>query len=431
MFPQITHLLHYITGFWIPVPGNTFGLFVALAFMSAFWALKSEMLRREKAGEFRLDRVRVQTFAPVDLNEVFSTALMWGLAGWKLGYGIFNWTEFSCDAGGVLGSSKGNIYIGIAAAVIAGALRYRDYLRTKGQEAKYEEQMLGPSRYLGRVLGMAFIAGILGAKIFAFFEDWDGFMADPMGSITSLNGLTFYGGLITAGAVILIFLYRKKYNLFQMLDVFTPGLILAYGVGRLGCQLSGDGDWGILNSAYVVSAEHKTVPAGPGEFEKILNDNNSYYLYAFSPIRSVSEVPHTSFTGFGFMPDWFFAYSYPNNVINEGIPMKECEATPCGEGTYCSRLPLPVFPTPIYETIICILIFIFLWSIRKKLHVHGQLAGIYFFLNGLERFSIEKIRVNTTIHFLGMDVTQAEIISSILMIGGIVMITVVSLRRKE
>src|SRR6185369_7671159 len=94
-------------------------------------------------------------------------------------------------------------------------------------------------------------------------------------------------------------------------------------------------------------------------------------------------------SGLSFLPDWFWSYRYPHNVINEGIPIPGCV------GHHCSMLELPVFPTPLYESITCILLFFFLWSIRKKISSAGVLFSIYLLLNGLERFAIETIRVNT------------------------------------
>ena len=215
-----------------------------------------------------------------------------------------------------------------------------------------------------------------------------------------------------------------------MWDVFAPCLILAYGVGRMGCQLSGDGDWGILNSAYIVSSDEKSIAAGPGEFEKGLKENERYFMRTFHPVQSLEEIPTASFKGFSFLPNWFWAFSYPNNVITEGIPVTNCESTPCGANSYCARLPLPVFPTPMYESILGILIFILLWSLRKKLKIHGQITGIYLLLNGLERFTIEKIRVNATIDFIGIQVTQAEIISSVLILAGIGILIYVTLKKR-
>ena len=67
---------------------------------------------------------------------------------------------------------------------------------------------------------------------------------------------------------------------------------------------------------------------------------------------------------------------------------------------------------------------------RKRIKYAGLLFGIYLVMNGLERFLIEKIRVNTIMDFLGMKVTQAEIISSSLMILGVILI-LFAIKRKE
>jgi prolipoprotein diacylglyceryltransferase len=60
-----------------------------------------------------------------------------------------------------------------------------------------------------------------------------------------------------------------------------------------------------------------------------------------------------------------------------------------------------------------------LWQIRHKIKVPGVLFGVYLILNGLERFTIELIRVNTRYHVAGVPFTQAELISLILVLGGV------------
>ena len=75
--------------------------------------------------------------------------------------------------------------------------------------------------------------------------------------------------------------------------------------------------------------------------------------------------------------------------------------------------------TPIYEIIMSFILFGFLWYLRKKINIPGMIFGIYLIVSGLERFLIEKIRVNTTYTLFGKEITQAEIISSIMVIIGI------------
>jgi len=63
-------------------------------------------------------------------------------------------------------------------------------------------------------------------------------------------------------------------------------------------------------------------------------------------------------------------------------------------------------------------LFFLLWSLRKKFKIPGTLFAFYLFINGIERFFIEKIRVNTRYTIFGFHPTQAEIISTLLILGG-------------
>ncbi len=119
------------------------------------------------------------------------------------------------------------------------------------------------------------------------------------------------------------------------------------------------------------------------------------------------------------MPTWMVAYNYPQNVNKDGILI------PGNTDEHNRVLPQPVFPTPFYETVVCTLLFLIMWGMRKGIKVAGTMTGIYFILNGLERFAIEKIRVNNEYHFLGMTPSQAEIISFFLVLTGIIIIIIV------
>ena len=50
MFPTVSHFLEYLFGVQIPLPFNTFGVFVALAFMAGYWAFTQELKRKEALG---------------------------------------------------------------------------------------------------------------------------------------------------------------------------------------------------------------------------------------------------------------------------------------------------------------------------------------------------------------------------------------------
>jgi prolipoprotein diacylglyceryltransferase len=147
--------------------------------------------------------------------------------------------------------------------------------------------------------------------------------------------------------------------------------MLAYGVGRLGCHFAGDGDWGIPSD--------------------------------------LANKP-------SFLPDWMWAYHYPHNVLKMDTPINGCEADQWGD--YCYQLGQAAYPTPLYEAITCILLFGVLWLLRKKIRVPGRIFALYLIFNGLERFFVEKIRVNSRLDLFGFHPTQAEVISTSLFLSG-------------
>jgi phosphatidylglycerol:prolipoprotein diacylglycerol transferase len=104
--------------------------------------------------------------------------------------------------------------------------------------------------------------------------------------------------------------------------------------------------------------------------------------------------------------------NYPHNVGNEGMPIQGCT------GEYCNVLPVSVFPTPIYEAIVCIILFFVLWALRKRFTRTLQMFGTYLIFVGVERFLVELIRVNYKYDWGFIHPSQAEIISVILVIAG-------------
>ena len=98
------------------------------------------------------------------------------------------------------------------------------------------------------IIGLAGIAGVVGAKLYHLLESPRTFFADPWGLLFSRTGLAWFGGLI-AGFLALILLARHyKIPVLRMFDLCSPAAALGYGVGRLGCLTSGDGDYGIPTS---------------------------------------------------------------------------------------------------------------------------------------------------------------------------------------
>jgi len=411
MYPNLYFALKDLFGISLPVLRfiNSFGFFVALSFIAAAVTLTKELMRKEREGLLQYREQLVLIGKPATPTELSLNFLLGFILGFKL-VGLFTAdSALTANVQEFLLSMQGNLPAGLIGGLLFAGLKFYEKNKQKLPQPQEKKVRIWPHDRVGDLTIYAFIFGFAGAKIFNSLETWDDFVRDPLGSLLSFSGLTFYGGLICAAVAIWWYARKNGIGFWHLNDAAAPGLMLAYSVGRIGCQVSGDGDWGILNSAYVTSAAGKPVLAAPGEFAQRLQQNSQLYLPQFG---NLAKVPHAAVKAPGFLPDWLFAYSYPHNVIGEGTRILDCNTQ------YCSQLPIPVFPTPIYETLVCGVLFFVLWGLRKKLKVPGTLFGIYLILNGIERFLVEHIRVNSTYNIFGFHPTQAELISFGLVVAG-------------
>lgn len=229
------------------------------------------------------------------------------------------------------------------------------YILTK----EFERRKLG-SNLATEITLLAIIFGIIGSKLFSIFENWEEFVNDPAGVAFNPGGLTFYGGLILSIIVIWIYAKRKQIPFLVIADLTAPSLALAYGIGRIGCHLAGDGDYGIpTDLPWGTDYSNGTVPP--------------------SVMFRGSEI----------------AKRYPGGVVPDDTPLH---------------------PTPVYEFLIMLLIFFILWKLRKREWPDGKLFMVYLVLAGIERFSIEFIRLNPRILF---GLSEAQLISAAMIIVGI------------
>ena len=92
------------------------------------------------------------------------------------------------------------------------------------------------------------LVGIVGAKLYHVLETPADLFADPWHEIFSQFGFAWFGGLIAGFAAFVSLARRYKIPLLEMLDAGSPAAALGYGIGRIGCLLSGDGDYGTPTS---------------------------------------------------------------------------------------------------------------------------------------------------------------------------------------
>jgi phosphatidylglycerol---prolipoprotein diacylglyceryl transferase len=306
----------------------------------------------------------------------------------KLPYIVNNFDAFKGDPASIIFSSHGNWLVGIVAGVA-----YCAYLYFSEQKKEIthlpDNVLVHPQDRTMDIILLAAVSGVLGSKLFSILENLDDFFRDPIGQIFSGSGLTVYGGLIMAFMTVYYYVKKNGIKPIYMMDIAGMGILLGYGIGRIGCQIAGDSDWGIV------------------------------------------AAPQPSWW---FLPDWLWSYHYPNNVSNDGVTVAGCnaDAITSAKGTiearckaicgirYCHYLEPKVYPTPVYETIISILGFTLLFLMRKRIKIPGLLFFMYMIYNGVERFMIEKIRINEKYEMFGLNLSQAQYISIGFVIIGII-----------
>lgn len=430
MFPTLNYLINYLFGtslsFNFP---PTFGFMVALAFLSAAWVLSSELKRKEKIGFVKSVQKKIWVGKPASQWELISNGLLGFVIGFKIIGVIMDTALFKQNPQAYLLSSHGSLVGGLVVGGIFAYLKYREKEKTKLEKPREDTITIRPYQLVGNITMMAALWGIIGAKIFHNLEYWNHFIADPIGSLISASGLTFYGGLI--GGFFGVWWYVRRHNiaLMHIADAVAPGLILAYGVGRIGCLLAGDGDWGVINSAYRINEDRTYIVAEKDsiipDLQKIALTGQPNYVYYGNSIEEARHIYYKKPAILGFVPDAFFAFDFPHNVNEEGVPITGCQ------GQYCNRLPLPVFPTAFYETLMALMIFLILWLIRNRIKSAGMIFSLFLIFNGIERLLIEQIRVNSTYNIFGFHITQAELISSsLILIGLIGVLTVGKIQNK-
>jgi prolipoprotein diacylglyceryl transferase len=232
------------------------------------------------------------------------------------------------------------------------------------------------------VVAYVAIAGIVGAKIWHIIDtpadrNID-FISNAQGFFNTLQavfywfrgGFAWFGGFVAGITTLLLIARKNGINLLTMLDLSSPAAAIGYAVGRIGCLTSGDGDYGMPTH----------LPWG----------------MAFPN----GTEPTTGINGICLRSGW------PENCA--------------------------VHPTPIYEFIVMMLVFWYIWRRGRRALQHplapGVIVGEFLILSGLERFFVEFLRINPRIIF-GMSNAQFTALLSI--VAGIVLLVIVRRRFRK
>ncbi len=375
MFPTLGHLINYLFGTNINFPMPTYGFILVLAFTTAGIVLYFGLKRKERLGLMTSHQTKVLVSGPINYLDILFSGFFYFILGFKIIGIIVDYDIFVININKYIFSLQGSWWAGSIAALIGLIFTYYKAKQTESAKSIYKDVELFPHQITMNIVMISALSGIVGAKIFDILENLGSFIKDPIAQIFSTGGFTFYGGLIVGAISVWLYVRKRNISVLHLIDAAAPAILAAYAVGRMACMMSGDGCWGIPN-----------------------------------------PNPQPDFLAF--LPDWMWAYNFPHNVIKEGIHISGCNSD------YCYMLDVPVFPTPFYESFMSALFFLFVWNIQNKIKAPGTIFFIAIMLNGIARFFVEKIRVNNVYHIGNANITQAEIISSMLVVIGIIGIIV-------
>jgi len=215
--------------------------------------------------------------------------------------------------------------------------------------------------YASSLIVWAAVIGIASSRLLDIFNNFSSYWADPKSMIFSGSGFVWYGGMI--GGIIAVYFVSRRYGIpfLQTADMSAPALAIGQAIGRIGCLLSGDGDWGLPSTLPWAMAYPKAIVGWNSETVLKLGPGGTLVSGYFPGVR--------------------------------------------------------VHPTPIYEAILYTGVFLVLWSLRKKGLTDGRLLYLYLILAGLSRFMVEFLRVNPRV-FAGL--SEAQVIAiGMMIVGGI------------
>ena len=208
------------------------------------------------------------------------------------------------------------------------------------------------------MITIAGLLGILGAKLYHLLETPSEFFANPLPLLFSRYGFAWFGGFLGGFGALLVMRWRAKLPLWEFLDACSPAASFGYAIGRIGCFLSGDGDYGRPTS----------LPWG---------------------------------------------MSFPNGVV----PTTET-CVQWGSAADCRVHPAPLYELLIWSAI-GLLLWRLGARILKDPRRAGEIFCYYLILTGVARFLVETIRINPP-WILGL--SNAQVASAVSVLGGLILL---------
>ncbi|HKV26424.1 MAG TPA: prolipoprotein diacylglyceryl transferase family protein [Candidatus Acidoferrum sp.] len=203
------------------------------------------------------------------------------------------------------------------------------------------------------IIGIAGLAGLIGARLYHVLESPHDLFANPWPQLFSRYGFAWFGGFIGGFIALVILARRSKIPLLEFLDICSPAACVGYAIGRIGCFLSGDGDYGIPTKlSWGMSFPHGLVPT-------------------------------------------------TETCVQQGWPSD------------CRVHPTPLYEFLIWLAIAAFLWHMGSKALRGP-KAKGEIFCNYLLLTGVARFSVEMIRINPR-SFFGLSNAQAASIVSILL----------------
>ncbi|MDX1566593.1 MAG: prolipoprotein diacylglyceryl transferase [Longimicrobiales bacterium] len=239
-------------------------------------------------------------------------------------------------------------------------------------QAELNRKELSGERVWDLVL-LALFGGLVGAKLYWVLWNYEQLSADPMGTIFSGAGLTWYGGFVVGLAAVWVGLRKMKLPLGPSLDGMAVALPISIAIGRVGCFLAGD-DYGMPTG----SAVGVSFPEG------------------FPPTRV--DVLESRY----------------------GITVDPALVERFGD-------VVPVHPTQLYEVALSLVVFGVIFALRKHPHRAGWLFAVWAGFYGVQRFVIEIFRIKEDRIFFDI-FTIAQLIS--VLVAGAGVYAMLRLRRQ-